>query len=320
MKLSRLLRYGMAGKDIKHLQIRLGELKYADYLATGNFGPKTLKSVKKFQNDNGLSVDGVVGNKTWTYLFSGTIKPNNNEPIRVTPRKKFSLKPDEITPNGLEIFEQIMPDGEYVKKKTKKKIIYLHHTAGSHRPDWVIASWGRDRDKNGKPIRVATHYVIGRRSNGGDTTWDGKVFRAYDDNHWAWHLKAGNSKLDSESIAIEICNYGWAKKLDNGQFINWVGSEIPASEIVDLGEEFRDHRYYQKYTNEQIESLRKLIIYLTEKHDIDIEHGIYNKNWFGYDSTYLEPGQRGLRTHVHVRKNKSDCFPQNELIDMLNSL
>ena len=319
MKLTRLLRYGMAGKDIKHLQTRLKELKYADYMATGNFGPQTLKSVKSFQNDNGLAVDGIVGNKTWSYLFSNSVNSNSG-PIRVTPKKPFSLKPDELTPNGLEIYEQTMPDGEYVKKKTKKKIIYLHHTAGSHRPDWVIASWGRDRDKNGKPIRVATHYVIGRRSNGGDPTWDGKVFRAYDDSYWAWHLKAGNSKLDSEAIAIEMCNYGWAKKLPTGEFINWVGSEIPASEIVDLGEEFRDYRYYQKYTNAQIESLRKLLIYLMTKHDIKIEHGIYDWNWFSYDSSYKQPGQEGLRTHVNVRKDKTDCFPQKELIDMLNSL
>ena len=87
-----------------------------------------------------------------------------------------------------------------------------------------------------------------------------------------------------------------------------------------MGEEFREHRYYQKYTNRQIDSLKKLLVYLIDKHDINIEHGIYDRDWFSYDSTYLKPGQEGLRTHVNVRKDKSDCFPQTELINMLNSL
>ena len=40
-------------------------------------------------------------------------------------------------------------------------IIYLHHTAGSHRPDWVVASWERDKTGSGGVRHIATAYVIG---------------------------------------------------------------------------------------------------------------------------------------------------------------
>lgn len=320
MKLSRILRYGMVGKDIKHFQNKLIDLKYMESNADGNFGPLTLKSIKKFQKDKGVTVDGIVGPQTWRVLFNTTV-PKNVDPIKVKPKSKskFNLDPNEVTDNGLEIYNQIMNDLEYVKKVTKKKVIYLHHTAGSHRPDWVISGWDK-ADSNGKRVRVGTHYVIGRESIDGDLTWDGKVFRAFEDKYWAYHLGAGGDVRNSEAIGIEITNYGYLTKNDKGEFINYVGSTIPQSNVVDLGEEWRGYRYFQKYTNGQIESLRKLIIYLIDKHDIEIEKGIYNINWFEYDSKFLEKGQKGIRTHVNVRKDKTDCFPQKELIDMLNSL
>lgn len=37
---------------------------------SGTFGEATLSAVKNFQRYNGLSVDGIVGSKTWTKLFT----------------------------------------------------------------------------------------------------------------------------------------------------------------------------------------------------------------------------------------------------------
>ena len=36
------------------------------------------------------------------------------------------------------IKQQYLEGDEYYSNKTNKKTIVLHHTAGSHRPDWVI--------------------------------------------------------------------------------------------------------------------------------------------------------------------------------------
>ena len=57
---------------VKWLQKRLIALGYSvgKYGIDGNFGPDTLKAVKKFQKDYGLKVDGYVGSATCKALVS----------------------------------------------------------------------------------------------------------------------------------------------------------------------------------------------------------------------------------------------------------
>lgn len=54
----------MQGDDIKHVQDRLNELKYACGTADGIFGRKTDMAVKTFQYDKDLKQDGIVGKNT----------------------------------------------------------------------------------------------------------------------------------------------------------------------------------------------------------------------------------------------------------------
>ena len=60
---------------------------------------------------------------------------------------------------SLNINEKHLPRDEYFPNSTPKDTIYLHHTAGSHRPDWAIDWWNKDRTKTGNKIRVGTSYV-----------------------------------------------------------------------------------------------------------------------------------------------------------------
>jgi putative chitinase len=59
-----LLRVGSTGDDVVKLQVKLG----VD--AIGKFGPKTEAAVKGWQSAHGLTPDGIVGDATWTKLFS----------------------------------------------------------------------------------------------------------------------------------------------------------------------------------------------------------------------------------------------------------
>lgn len=59
------LRRGDRGEDVVHLQTRLTAMGYGVGKIDGIFGAKTLEAVKAFQVENGLSVDGIVGAKTW---------------------------------------------------------------------------------------------------------------------------------------------------------------------------------------------------------------------------------------------------------------
>ena len=62
----RQLKKGCSGEDVKRLQEDLISIGYAlpQYGADGDFGSETLEAVLKFQEDNGLEVDGVVGENT----------------------------------------------------------------------------------------------------------------------------------------------------------------------------------------------------------------------------------------------------------------
>ncbi len=64
------LAYGSSGKLVKQLQQRLTELGYYEGPVSGSFQGNTRNAVKAFQTQNGLSVDGVVGKKTWELLFN----------------------------------------------------------------------------------------------------------------------------------------------------------------------------------------------------------------------------------------------------------
>ena len=64
------LKYGSSGDEVKKLQEALG---FTGADVDGQFGPKTQQAVKDYQQKNGLSVDGIVGNETWGSLT----KPNS---------------------------------------------------------------------------------------------------------------------------------------------------------------------------------------------------------------------------------------------------
>lgn len=62
------LRRGDRGDDVVHLQTRLAIMGYSVGKIDGIFGVKTFEAVKAFQVDENLSVDGIVGVRTWAKL------------------------------------------------------------------------------------------------------------------------------------------------------------------------------------------------------------------------------------------------------------
>ena len=64
------LKKGSKGEYVSLLQTKLVIKGYSvgSYGIEGDFGSGTLKAVKEFQQDHGLTVDGIVGAKTWAAL------------------------------------------------------------------------------------------------------------------------------------------------------------------------------------------------------------------------------------------------------------
>lgn len=65
----KVVKSGNKGNTVKAVQILLNGYGYSCGTPDGQFGNKTLAAVKKFQKEKGLTVDGVVGQKTYEKLL-----------------------------------------------------------------------------------------------------------------------------------------------------------------------------------------------------------------------------------------------------------
>jgi N-acetyl-anhydromuramyl-L-alanine amidase AmpD len=216
----------------------------------------------------------------------------------------------------MNIVKQVLPENQYFKDNIAKDTIYLHHTAGSHNPANVIAGWAADNLG-----QVATAYLIGGSSTSiVDNKFDGKIYQAFDDKCWAYHLglKASNGiQIAKKSVGIEVCNWGYLNKVD-GKYINYVGRELSESAVYDFGANWRGYRFFHRYTNAQLEALKALIIDIANRHSINVKKK-WSKTSFEISNDALN-GKPGIYTHANVRTDKWDCHPQPELIDMLNTI
>lgn len=68
-------------KDVKFLQTKLG---FIGDSIDGKFGAGTEAAVKRFQQDKGLLVDGIVGQKTWIALLDKPVEVFLPHPVLVT--------------------------------------------------------------------------------------------------------------------------------------------------------------------------------------------------------------------------------------------
>lgn len=229
----------------------------------------------------------------------------------------------------MKIVDKILPKGEYYAEVVEKDTIYLHHTAGSHRPDWTIDGWQFDKNKAGGQLPVATAYVVGGISTtDGNKNYDGLVYRAFDDKFWAHHLglNAMNNKLlNQKSVAIEVCNYGPLVKNKEGVYFNYVKKPVPANMVIELEKPYRGFSHWHKYTDLQLSVLKELILDIAKRHPkIDIKGGL--KLFAGQGAPSLEinggasKGVPGVWSHSNVRSDKFDMFPQPQLFELLKSL
>jgi hypothetical protein len=292
-----ILKNGSTGSNVKLLQ------EFLNIQADGIFGKGTTKSVKEFQNTNGLTADGIVGPTTWNCM--GIASTDNSETTYTTE-------------NGLIVNEYYLPDGEYKEGPITSEYIFLHHTAGWHNPYKTVDHWGRDSRG-----AIATEFVLGGPSvKGDDGKYDGVMVQTFPKGNYGWHLgRNGSQKMHINSTAIEVCNFGYIK---DGK--TYAGTRAAESQIVTLAKPFKGYSHWHKYSDTQIESLKKWIQYIGERDNIDIRAGlpslIKDKGAaaFEWNEDAYYGKIKGVWTHTNTRTDKFDMFPQQELLDMLVSL
>ena len=81
---------GAKGAKVKKIQTRLTELGYYTGPISGNFLAKTAAAVKRFQTQNGLEADGIIGEDTWNLLF------NDPSPVMPDQTAKPTAEPTPV--------------------------------------------------------------------------------------------------------------------------------------------------------------------------------------------------------------------------------
>jgi hypothetical protein len=112
-----------------------------------------------------------------------------------------------------------------------------------------------------------------------------------------------------------VCNWGPITKKGT-KYYNYVGGEIKAEEVTELDKPYKGFKLWHKYTDEQIASIKDLLLLWNEKYDIPLE---YNEDIWAVTKRALK-NEPGVYTHNSVRPDKADVYPCPRLIEMLKSL
>ncbi|MDL2308353.1 N-acetylmuramoyl-L-alanine amidase [Bacteroidales bacterium OttesenSCG-928-C03] len=211
---------------------------------------------------------------------------------------------------------------QYVRQKTIKRQITLHHTVSGDGVAGDVAWW------QSRSERIATSYIIDRQ---------GQLHKCFNDDFWAYHLGCKQShfasagkpykKLDPHNIGIELDSWGALARHTDGKFypVTFAAHKpipnLKCKPVANIYEycgnaKYRGFQYYERYTTAQIDTLKHLLAYLMAKHGIKANYG---DDIWGVCGRALA-GQEGVFSHSSFRPDKSDAHPQIELVNMLKQL
>lgn len=197
------------------------------------------------------------------------------------------------------------PETQYYKEEFTKEIIVLHHTASGRGLDGDYRHWLENLE------RVATSQIVNQ---------DGSCAQLFNSKYWGHHLGCKDSRnlnLNKKSIGIEIDSWGGLTyDIDKKVFKSYTGAIIPTENVIEYEKSFRGYRFFEKYTTEQIESVRKLLVHWNKVYNIPL---VYNSDMWDVSERAMNCTP-GIWSHTSFRKDKSDIHPQPEMIQMLMRL
>ena len=188
-----ILKVGSKGDDVKKLQLKLG---LSD---DGSFGPGTEKSVKKWQIDHNLNPDGIVGDETWSKMFSLTKPIVIKEDKVITPPSPSSsgFKLDKLKghiPDS--VIEQIPDTAKKFNITTPLRLAHFLSQCGHESGGFKLVNENVNYSAAGlkgifgkyfpgnlaesyarQPQKIASRVYGGRMGNGDESTGEGYKFR-----------------------------------------------------------------------------------------------------------------------------------------------
>ncbi len=133
----------------------------------------------------------------------------------------------------------------------KKKQIILTHTSRN------IESYLQSLKYRYKVDRIP-NYLISK---------DGEILKLLENNEYSNYFT--NNEINKQAIIISLENLGWLEKEPlKDYYINWIGDIYKGKPFE---RKWRDYFFWDKYSDEQMESLSKLVKMLFEEFNIDYD-------------------------------------------------
>ena len=140
------------GEEVKLVQTRLTELGYYSGNISGNFLGHTRNAVKAFQQQNALSVDGIVGENTWNALFNDPdVRAATDDP-KPTPEPTpvpFAITVDvnnQVTPVYGRRLHRCCAADALLHRHAQESVGYRHiHTQRAHGALVLLPGVGQPR-------------------------------------------------------------------------------------------------------------------------------------------------------------------------------
>lgn len=216
------------------------------------------------------------------------------------------------------------PEDQYHPYEYDKYQVVLHHTVSGPGIRGDVNTWLSDEK------RIATCIIIGT---------DGVAYQCFSSKYWAHHIGASKSllqergfddwasrnvKLNKESIAVEIDNWGWLDKVGKGKYKTPYGNTISLSDdkVIEYNPEYRGKKYFQMYNKSQLKTLGELLLFWKDRYNIPLDYK--GDKMFDINDRALG-GEPGVWTHTSYRPypdkyQKWDCHPDPNLKSMLRTI
>lgn len=148
----------------------------------------------------------------------------------------------------------INPVENCIKEKVNKKYIILLDTLRNDFDKYLLSLSKKD---------YAPAYVIKK---------NGDIHKFYDD---LYYTNISNiEKINKSSIFVALENSGKLTKSENS-FFNWCNEKIDVKDVEEIIT-IKEFDFYEKYKNEQVQSLAYLIIHLSNKHNLNLREINFN--------------------------------------------
>ena len=203
------IRKGDKNKYVKMWQLFLG------ITADGSFGDKTKASTRAYQSSAKLTIDGVVGQKTWVKAFSNEVEIKPTTPVQPTEKKN-------LQPINYKQYDSRWASVIFTKNNTyNKKQTIKNSGCGPTSMADIVATWW---DKSATPKTLAALAVEkGYRTTNSGTAWGFFKFCAnkYGASKFIQTTSFATAEAAIKDGAYVVCSMKPGLWTSGGHYICW---------------------------------------------------------------------------------------------------